>query len=85
VVASFLEFAILLAIKNNHTSKVTRQIPAKRTAEDTKLYQEEDEGYKVDDAEEFAQYIYRIDLISLFIFSCTFLLFNVFYWYRFSN
>ena len=61
------------------------KLSTKRTADDTKLYEEEDEGYKVDDAEEFAQYIYKIDVISLFIFSCMFAIFNVFYWYRFSN
>ena len=78
----------MLAIKNNHrTARGTRlnKLSTKRTADDTKLYEEEDEGYKVDDAEEFAQYIYKIDVISLFIFSCMFAIFNVFYWHRFSN
>ena len=86
MVASFLEFAILLAIKNNHRAgRGTRQSSTKRTEDDTKLYEKEDDGSKVDDAEEFAQYVYKIDVISLFIFACMFAIFNVFYWYRFLN
>ena len=48
----------------------------KRTENETKVERNVEE--------EFAHYIYKIDLVSLFIFSCMFAIFNIFYWYRFG-
>ena len=48
----------------------------KRTETETKLERNVEE--------EFAHYIYKIDLVSLFIFACMFAIFNIFYWYRFG-
>ena len=76
VVASFIELAVLLALKNNHRIKGRRRMITKRTENETKVERNIEE--------EFAHYIYKIDVVSLFIFACMFGIFNIFYWYRFG-
>ena len=76
MVASFIELAILLALKNNHHIKGKRRMVVKRTENETKV--------ESNTEEEFAHFIYKIDLVSLFIFACMFAIFNIFYWYRFG-
>ena len=48
----------------------------KRTENETKV--------ESNTEEEFAHFIYKIDLVSLFIFACMFAIFNICYWYRFG-
>ena len=80
VVASFLEFAILLGLKNSYRSRrVTRMRQNGFKRPNTN--QNFDENYD----EEFIAFIYRIDIISLLLFACMFGIFNTFYWLRFKN
>ena len=75
VVAAFIEFAVLLALQNSYGTKRRRRSRIVQTM------QKVQEGYD----EDFANVIYKIDMVSLFIFASMFALFNSLYWYTFSN
>ena len=77
VVAAFIEFAVLLALQNSYGTR--RRQRARIRCE--KANRKAQENYD----EEFPNVIYKIDMVSLFVFAFMFALFNSLYWYKFSN
>ena len=77
VVAAFIEFAVLLVLQNIYGAR-RRQRARIRCEEANSRAQESYDG-------EFANIIYKIDMVSLFIFAFIFAIFNLLYWHTFSN
>ena len=77
VVAAFIEFAVLLILENSYNAR-RRQRARIRCEEANRKAQEYYDG-------ELANVIYKIDMVSFFVYACMFSLFNWLYWYIFSN
>ena len=75
VVAAFIEFAVLLVLQNSYGTR-RRQRARIRCNEANRKAQE---NYD----EKFASVIYKIDMVSLFVFAFLFALFNLLYWSKF--
>ena len=77
VVAAFIEFALLLVLQNSHDTR-RRQRARIRCKKGNKKRQE---NYD----EEFENVIFKIDMVSSFVFAFMFVLVNSLYWSKFSN
>ena len=94
VVASFLEFAILLTLKNSYRSRKGLEMERirmelirkeRRLRRTNRIRPATERNFEENFDDEFNSFIYRIDIISLFIFSCMFAVFNIFYWLWFFD
>ena len=77
VVAAFIEFAVLIVLQNNYTTRRgqrVRKTPQKANKKAQEIYDEK-----------IADVIYKIDMVSLFVYASMFSLLNSLYWYKFSN
>ena len=73
--ASFIEFAVLLSLKSRHRKKAVHKNARCQVNAASQTKEKNSEG--------FATYIYKIDIASLFIFACMFIIFNAIYWHNF--